>query len=174
MKKKILGVLLSGLALFLVLNADSTAQEKQVSITIYQNNFGLVRDVREMELKAGIQEIRFADVASQIDPTSVHFKSLTASDQVTILEQNYEYDLVSAEKILQKYIDQAVQLFTKEGKIFEGKLLSVGGNVVLEKKDGGIQAIAMANIQNIDFPKLPAGLITRPTLVWYLSSEKKR
>ncbi|MEB2308893.1 MAG: DUF4139 domain-containing protein [Candidatus Brocadiaceae bacterium] len=172
MKKKILGVLLSGLALFLVLNADSTAQEKQVSITIYQNNFGLVRDVREMELKAGIQEIRFADVASQIDPTSVHFKSLTASDQVTILEQNYEYDLVSAEKILQKYIDQAVQLFTKEGKIFEGKLLSVGGNVVLEKKDGGIQAIAMANIQNIDFPKLPAGLITRPTLVWYLSSEK--
>jgi len=46
--------------------------------------------------------------------------------------------------------------------------------VVLEKKDGGIQAIAMANIQNIDFPKLPAGLITRPTLVWYLSSEKKR
>lgn len=152
--------------------SDSMAQGKQVSITIYQNNLGLVHDIREMDLKEGNQEIRFTDVASLIDPTSVHFKSLTAPDQVTILEQNYEYDLVSSEKILQKYIDQVVQLFTKEGKIFEGKLLSASGNVVLEKKDGGIQSIATANIQNTDFPKLPAGLITRPTLVWYLSNEK--
>jgi len=173
MKKRVLGVILFGLVLYPVLSADSKAQGKEVSVTIYQNNFGLVRDVREMELKAGVQEIRFTDVASQIDPTSVHFKSLTAPDQVAILEQNYEYDLVSAEKILQKYIDQVVQLYTKEGKIFEGKLLSAGGNVALEKKDGGIQSIAMANVQNVDFPKLPAGLITRPTLVWYLSNEKE-
>ncbi|NUO09791.1 MAG: DUF4139 domain-containing protein [Candidatus Brocadia sp.] len=158
--------------LFTFFISDSVAQGKRVSLTIYQNNFGLVHDVREMDLQAGNQEIRFTDVASLIDPTSVHFKSLTAPDQVTILEQNYEYDLVSSDKILQKYVDQIVQLFTKEGKVFEGKLLSAGVNVVLEKKDGGIQSIAMANIQNIDFPKLPAGLITRPTLVWYLSSEK--
>lgn len=157
---------------FFISHSVAVAQGKDVSITIYQNNLGLVRDVREMDLKEGNQEIRFTDVASLIDPTSVHFKSLTATDQVTILEQNYEYDLVSAEKILQKYIDQVVQLFTKEGKIFEGKLLSAGGNVILEKKEGGIQSIAVANIQNMDFPKLPAGLITRPTLVWYLSSEK--
>ncbi len=153
-------------------NSYSMAQEKQVSITVYQNNLGLVRDVREMDLKAGSQEIRFTDVASLVDPTSVHFKSLTAPDHVTILEQNYEYDLVSTEKILQKYIDQVIQLFTKEGKVFEGKLLSAGGSVILEKKEGGIQSIATANIQNMDFPKLPAGLITRPTLVWYLSAEK--
>ncbi|OQZ00617.1 MAG: hypothetical protein B6D35_06115 [Candidatus Brocadia sp. UTAMX2] len=172
MKKRVLGVILFGLVLYPVLSADSKAQGKEVSVTIYQNNFGLVRDVREMELKAGVQEIRFTDVASQIDPTSVHFKSLTAPDQAAILEQNYEYDLVSAEKILQKYIDQVVHLYTKEGKIFEGKLLSAGGNVVLEKRDGSIQSIAMANVQNVDFPKLPAGLITRPTLVWYLSNEK--
>jgi len=118
MKKKILGVLLSGLALFLVLNADSTAQEKQVSITIYQNNFGLVRDVREMEIKAGIQEIRFADVASQIDPTSVHFKSLTASDQVTILEQNYEYDLVSAEKNIAEIYRSGCSALYQRGQDF--------------------------------------------------------
>ena len=66
--------------------SDSIAQEKHVSITIYQNNLGLVRDVREMDLKAGEQEIRFTEVASLIDPTSVHFKSLTAPDQVGILE----------------------------------------------------------------------------------------
>lgn len=172
MKQRIPGIIVFGLVLFPFLSPDAGAQGKQVSITIYQNNYGLVRDVREMELKAGVQEIRFMDVASRIDPTSVHFKSLTAPDQTAILEQNYEYDLVSAEKILQKYIDQSVQLFTKEGKIFEGKLLSAGGNVVLEKKDGGIQSISLANVQNVDFPKLPAGLITRPTLVWHLSNEK--
>lgn len=160
------------LATFFFFNIDSKAYGKQVSITIYQNNLGLIRDVRKMDLQAGTQEIRFVDVASLIDPTSVHFKSLTAPEQIAILEQNYEYDLVNAEKILQKYIDQVVQLFTKEGKVFEGKLLSTGTNVVLEKRDGGVQSVAMTNIQNVDFPKLPAGLITRPTLVWYLSNEK--
>lgn len=172
MKNSIFFTSLSCLFLILFFVSDSGAQEKQISITIYQSNLGLVHDVREMDLKAGDQKIRFTDVASLIDPTSVHFKSLNAPDQVTVLEQNYEYDLVSAEKILQKYVDQVIQLFTKEGKIFEGKLLSAGGNVVLEKNDGGIQSLAIANVQNVDFPKLPAGLITRPTLVWYLSNEK--
>ncbi len=172
MKKYIFIVILFCPSLFPLFTHDSLAEEKQVSITIYQKNLALVHDVREMDLKTGNQEIRFSDVSSLIDPTSVHFKSLTAPEQVTILEQNYEYDLVNTEKILQKYIDQVVQLFTKEGKVFEGKLLSAGGSVVLEKKEGGIQSIAMANIQNIDFPNLPAGLITRPTLVWYLSSER--
>ena len=172
MKKYYFVAILFCLFLFSFFNNDSIAEEKQVSVTIYQNNLALVHDVRQMDLKAGNQEIRFTDVASLIDPTSVHFKSLTAPNQVAILEQNYEYDLVSSEKILQKYIDQVIQLFTKEGKLFEGKLLSSGGNVVLEKKDGGIQSIATANIQNVDFPKLPAGLITRPTLVWYITNEK--
>ncbi|MGQ3684479.1 MAG: DUF4139 domain-containing protein [Candidatus Loosdrechtia sp.] len=150
----------------------SMADDRQVFVTIYQNNFGLVNDVREMNLNQGSQEIHFTDVASLIDPTSVHFKSLTAPDKVIILEQNYEFDLVSSEKILQKYKDQVVQLYTKEGKIFEGKLLSAGGNVVLKKKDSGIQLIAMANVQNIDLPKLPVGLITSPTLIWHLLNEK--
>ncbi|GIL19801.1 MAG: DUF4139 domain-containing protein [Candidatus Jettenia sp.] len=172
MKNSVFFISLSCLFLFPVLTRDSRAQEKHISITVYQNNLGLVHDVRKIDLKAGDQQIRFTDVPSSIDPTSVHFKSLSAPDQVAALEQNYEYDLVSAEKILQKYIDQVIQLFTKEGKVFEGKLLSTGGNVVLEKKDGGIQSIAMANVLNVDFPELPAGLITRPTLVWYLSNEK--
>lgn len=163
--------IICSLSLLLIIS-NTIAQDNQVAVTIYQNNLGLVHDVRKMELAKGNQEIRFTDVASFIDPTSVHFKSLTAPGAVTLLEQNYEYDLVSSEKILKKYIDQVVQLFTKEGKIFEGKLLSVGGNVVLETKDGGIQSVSMANVQNIDFPKLPTGLITRPTLVWLLSSTK--
>lgn len=172
MKNYILLANLLCLFLFSFFAPDSRAQEKQISITVYQNNLALVRDIRSIDLKAGNQEVRFTDVASLIDPTSVYFKSLTAPDLVAVLEQNYEYDLVSAEKILQKYIDQSILLFTKDGKVFEGKLLSIGGDVVLEKKDGEIQSIAVTNIQNTEFPKLPEGLITRPTLVWYLSNEK--
>lgn len=150
----------------------SAASAEEVSVTVYNNNLGLVRSVRQMALKEGTGEIRFMDVASQIDPTSVHFKSLTAPDKVMILEQNYEYDLVDANKILSKYLDQQIQVYTKEGKLFDGKLLSAASDVVLEKKDGSIQALQRSNIQNIDFPKLPLGLITRPTLVWTLLSDK--
>lgn len=145
---------------------------EQVSVTVYNSNLGLVRSVRQMPLKEGTSEIRFADVASQIDPTSVHFKSLTAPDKTAVLEQNYEYELVDANKILSKYIDQQIQVFTKEGKMFDGKLLSSSDEIVLEKKDGGVQSVSRANIQNVDFPKLPLGLITRPTLVWTVASEK--
>src|SRR5437762_764739 len=142
------------------LNAGWAFAADQVSVTVYNSNLGLVRNIRSMSLKEGTSEIKFVDVASQIDPTSVHFKSLTAPEAVAILEQNYEYDLVDAGKILSKYVDQPISIFTKEGRMFDGKLLSSSDDVVLEKKDGGVQAVSRANIQNIDFPKLPAGLIT--------------
>lgn len=54
--------------------------------------------------------------------------------------------------------------------MFEGKLLSSIGDAILEKKDGTVQSVSKSNIQNVDFPKLPLGLITRSTLVWMLSS----
>ena len=154
----------------LLIAAAAFADES--AVTVYNNNLAAVRSMRPMEINAGTGEVKFADVAAQMDPTSVHFKSLTAPGKVAILEQNFEYDLVSAEKILEKYIDQTVQLFDKEGKMFEGRLLSSSDDVVLEKRDGEIQSVSRASILNINFPKLPSGLITRPTLVWMLSSDK--
>lgn len=151
----------------------ATAQTEKVSLTIYNNNQALVREVRQIQLAKGISEISFQDVAAQIDPTSVYFLSLTAPKSVTILEQNFEYDLVSSQKILEKYIDQAVKLDAGEGMSYQGKLLSTdGGQIVLSEDSGAIKMIAFKNIKNIAFPRLPEGLITRPTLVWSLDCDK--
>src|SRR5882724_4071450 len=82
-------------ALLAVLAAGtSLAAEKQtegVALTIYNQNFGVVRERRNVEVKEKEGTVRFADVATQIDGTSVSFKSLT-DPAATVLEQNYEYD----------------------------------------------------------------------------------
>src|SRR3990172_8990285 len=93
----------------LALPAVAFSAPESVSLTVYNQNLGLVREVRNLELKKGINEIKFTEVAALIDPTSVHFKALRTPEQVSILEQNYQYDLVSSEKLLQKYIDQRIE-----------------------------------------------------------------
>jgi hypothetical protein len=151
------------------------AEKKEVAITVYNNNQALVKEIREMVLQQGTAEIKFQDVAASIDPTSVHFKSLTAPNAVTILEQNYEYDLVSSDKILEKYIDQEIKVFTEKEGPFIGTLLSSsGGNIILKLKEGNLKIIQSSAIVNIDFPQLPQGLITRPTLVWLIDNSEKK
>ncbi len=149
-----------------------------VSVTIYNQNLGLIKDVRELEFQKGKSMIKFTDVASQIDPTSVHFKLVDPSARVEILEQNYQYDLVSSSKILQKYVDKEIELFTKsegaEGgvKSYKGRLLSFSNeNVTLQEPDGAIRIIRMGEVRDLYFPTLPEGLITKPTLVWLLDSQ---
>lgn len=148
------------------------AEEKSVSLTVYNQNLGLVREVRQLEFKRGKNEIKFTEVASQIDPTSVHFQAVDTPGKVAILEQNYQYDLVSSEKLLQKYIDQKIEIQTKQGEIYSGQLLAFDGSgLTLQDKEGAIKIVARAEARDISFPSLPEGLITRPTLVWLLDSE---
>ena len=148
------------------------AQEKSVSVTVYNQNLALVREVRPLEFKKGKNEIKFTEVAAFIDPTSVHFKALNTPEQVAILEQNYQYDLVSSEKLLQKYIDQVIELQTKQGEVYSGQLLSFDGTgLTLKQKNGGIKIVSRPEVRDISFPSLPEGLITRPTLVWLLDSD---
>lgn len=144
---------------------------QDVSLTVYNQNRALVRDVRSMSLESGTSVVSFADVAAQIDATSVHFKSITAPDKLSVLEQNYEYDLVGPQKILEKYVDQDIRLVTDKGEIMSGKLLSASGeDIVIQDEKGGIRIVKGKSIQNFDFPKLPEGLITRPTLVWQVEN----
>ena len=75
--------------------------------------YGVVRETRTIELKDGENTIRFTDVASGIDPTTVSFQSLTAPDSTSVLEQNYEYDVVSASKLLEKYLGKDVTVSRK-------------------------------------------------------------
>jgi hypothetical protein len=149
--------------------------EEGVALTIYNQNFGVVRERRKMDVKEKIGTIRFTDVAAQIDGTSVSFKSLTDPD-ATVLEQNYEYDLVSADKLLQKYIDKPITVLTKDGSRYSGNLLSFDSNQLVIRQYGEKGDLAMVqrgdNVKDIQFSALPDGLITKPTLVWKLATEK--
>lgn len=147
----------------------SFAQE--VSITVYNQNRALVKEIRLLKLDKGTSSVSFTDVAAQIDPTSVHFKSITAEDKIRILEQNFEYDLVGGSKILSKYIDQEVHLVTEKGDYFQGTLLSAGTDIVIRDSEGAIKIIKQGQIQYFDLPKLPEGLITRPTLIWQVDNQ---
>src|SRR5262245_63853096 len=85
--------------------------QKDVMVTIYNGNLGLVKDVREVRLPTGMGEAQFMDVAALIDPTSVHLRSLSDPTGLKILEQNYEYDLLSSDKLLEKYVGKVVRLY---------------------------------------------------------------
>lgn len=149
------------------------AAKEGVSLTVYNQNFAVVKDVRKLDLPKATSEIRFRDVAKLIDPTSVCFKSLTDPAGTTVLEQNYEFDLVSADKVLDKYVDKPLAVLTKDGKRFEGTLLSFDKAQLILQGAANLFMIQRAdNVQNIEFGALPEGLLTRPTLVWQVATGK--
>ncbi|HEX7877770.1 MAG TPA: DUF4139 domain-containing protein, partial [Candidatus Eisenbacteria bacterium] len=95
--------------------ATQAADGPGVALTVYNGNLGLVKDTRSVDLKSGNTTIRFDDVAALIDPTSVHVKALQHPADVAVLEQNYQYDLADAERILQRYLNQSVTAIMKDG-----------------------------------------------------------
>jgi len=148
----------------------ATAQSEGVSLTVYNQNLALVKDVRSQTLEAGLNQLRFTDIASQIDPTSVLFRSLTDPAGTRVLEQNYEYDLVSTGKLLQKYVDEQVGLIIEDGTEYSGTLLSAGDDIILQSEDGSVSVVKGSGIREVNFPELPGGLITKPSLVWMLDA----
>jgi hypothetical protein len=158
-------------ALFVVVNPfNALAQDTGVRVTVYNSNLALVVDRRAVDLPSGKGEYSFRDVAAQIDPTSVRFTSVSNANDLDVLEQNFEYDLVSADKLLHKYLDEQVRLVTKSAGTVQGKLLSSMGQLVIQGDDGALKIINNAEILSTELPNLPAGLITRPTLVWQLAN----
>jgi hypothetical protein len=137
--------------------------QQEVMVTVYNGNLGLVKDVREVRLPLGLAEAQFMDVAAQIDPTTVHLKSLSAPDGLRILEQNYEYDLLSSDKLLEKYVGKTVRLYQSDGTFHEARLLSTAGPVF--EINGQIH---LGYSGRMVLPSLPDNLVAKPTLVWLL------
>jgi hypothetical protein len=146
------------------------AQGQGVELTVYNQNLALVKDRRALELEEGINEVGFTGVAAQIDPTSVHFRSLTDPQGTVVLEQNYEYDVVGTQKLLQKYLGEEVWLVTEDDTQYSGLLLSGAGDIILQRADGSVTVIKLEAVREFNFPELPEGLITKPTLVWLLEA----
>jgi hypothetical protein len=143
--------------------------QKDVMVTIYNGNLGLVKDARDVRLPAGTTEVQFKDVAAQIDPTTVHLKSLTDPAGLRILEQNYEYDLVSSGKLMEKYVGKKVRLYGSDGTYVEATLLSTNGPVF--DINGQIH---LGHHGRIVLPALPDNLVSQPTLVWLLRNQADR
>lgn len=141
----------------------------------YRNipGYAIVKQERPMELGAGRTTLRFTEVASEIDPTTVSFASLTDPQGTRVLEQNYEFDLVNASKLMERYLDQTVTVEQIQGdKVaqFRGTLLSTGGGLIVKGDDGRVHIIN--GYSNVQFPELPGGLITKPTLVWDVTAQR--
>ena len=122
---------------------------------------------RDLQIPRGRGTIQFTDVAALIDPTTVQFRSLTDPAGTKVLEQNFQFDLVSPEKLLSRYVDRQVSVEQQRGdgmKVVDGTLVSSKDGLVLRGADGQIHALR--EWSNMRFAELPGGLITRPTLVW--------
>lgn len=156
-------------------------------VTIYNQGFGLIKENRQFDLKAGRQQVTVEDVAAMIEPSSVGIKSLTDPNSIEVLEQNYQYDLISPLAILNKSVGQKIRLVRTIGQqrdVVEGTLISSptamvgtanGGsehtyNGMVIRTDNG--RIILNPTGEVEVMTLPDGLISKPTLLWDINATK--
>jgi hypothetical protein len=155
--------------------AITTDQDQvDLALTVYNENLALVRDVRQVHLEPGQFPLRFEGVASSINPTTVHFRSLSAPAKLSVVEQDYEYDLLDPQKLLQKYVGREVTLVRPETSAgsthwAETKALLVANNGNPVWKIGD-EIVTGMSADSYRFPDLPGNLYSQPTLVWTLEN----
>lgn len=135
--------------------------------------YAVVRQTQSATLAQGISQLRVQNVASLIDPTTVSIRPLGDSkDAMRVLEQSFEFDLVSSAKLLDRYLGREITV-TRDGAVgggrITGTLLSTDGGLVLRQAGGGVQIVN--GYRDINLPELPGGLNTKPTLVWQVQSQ---
>jgi len=155
---------------------DTTTLDDQVelSVTVYNSDIALVRDVRKLLLPSGELDLKFMDIAATVNPATVHFRSLTEPSRVNVLEQNYEYDLLEPDKLLRKYVGREVTLVrtvqengsTRQEEV-KAELLSYNNAPVWRI---GKEIVTGLHADHIRFPELPNNLYSRPTLIWTLEN----
>ena len=152
---------------------SDAADREAVTVTVYNGNFGLVREVRDVALAEGLVTLEFADVASSIQTETVHIRPLGGSE-LGVLEQNYRYDLLSPQKLLEKYVGRTVKVYVRDPQTgaeepVEAEVLSVNNGTVLRIGD----EITYDVPGRLAFPELPEDLIAEPTLMWLLESGRR-
>jgi hypothetical protein len=146
--------------------SSSAQEQEEVSITAYNSNIGLVRERRRIRLQPGVTALKFTDVAAQIMPQTVHITSLTDPAKLDVLEQNYEYDLLTPQKLLDKFVGQEIKVL-KDGIEVPMTILSTNGGLVYRMGDRIFTDFPGKMI----FPGLPENLMSKPTLVWLLNNQ---
>ncbi len=141
-----------------------------LAVTVYNSELALVRDVRQIEIGRGTADLKFMDIAATVNPATVHFRSLTEPARVSVLEQNYEYDLLEPDKLLRKYVGRKVTLVRRQNgaeEEVEAELISYN-NAPVWRINGEI--VTGMSADHIRFPELPGNLFSRPTLIWTLDN----
>ncbi len=155
---------------------SSAADRREVSITVYNGNFGLVREVRDVAVGTGRVPLEFRDVAATIQPETVHIRALGGAQSLGVLEQNYRYDLLTPQKLLEKHVGQEVRLHRYNERLgredsFDARLLSVVNGQAVVEMNG---EVTYGFPGRFSFPSVPENLMAKPTLVWLLDSKQAR
>ena len=156
---------------------DTTTLDDQtdLSVTVYNSDVALVRDVREVRLANGTFDLHFMDIAATVNPATVHFRSLTEPSRLGVLEQNYEYDLLEPDKLLKKYVGREITLARWRQENGTSKLEEIKATLVAFNGNGpiwkiGDEIITGLHADHYRFPSLPQNLYSRPTLIWTLGN----
>jgi hypothetical protein len=165
-------LLVTAPAALLAQEAGPTSQG-DVSVTIYNNDIALVQDVRQLSIERGVSRIEFPDVSARIRPETVSF----AAGGTSIVEQNFDFDLLSPAALMQKAVGQVVTIVrtnpatgaeTRE----QAKVLAVNGGTVLQignrievLRDDGLPV-------RVVFDRVPPNLRPRPTLSVTVDSDR--
>lgn len=158
----------------------STLKDQQgLAVTIYNDNLALVKDLREVRLPKGDLDLAFQEVSAQIRPETALIRNLTEPKDFWINEQNFDFDLLTPQKLLEKYVGRSVTVVSQKPNPDgpgsrevreEAQVLATNGGVVLKFAD----RIETSVPGRIIFPGVPANLRARPTLVLSLHSPKDR
>ena len=170
------------IALFLLPMAALAQTQPQIStpesrtsvgMTVYNQGFAVVREVRPITLDRGRSLLRFEGVPERIDATSLSIRSLTHPGSISVREQNYQYDLVGTQALLDKAVGERVRLVRRMGdtvEVVEGVLISQPGQGRIIRLDDG--RILVDPQGEIELLSLPGGLVSRPSLLWHLDADR--
>jgi hypothetical protein len=150
---------------------STLSDQRAVGITIYNADLALVRDRRHLVLPRGESHLALRDVSARMQPETALLQSVTAPSKLSVLEQNFDYDLLTPHKLLEKYVGRDVDVIhtdprTGVRRTERARVMSTNEGVVLRYAD----RIETSVDGTLSFPSLPSNLRDRPTLVTDLSN----
>jgi hypothetical protein len=158
--------------------STSLTDQTDLNVTVYNSNIALIRDVRNLTLPSGTFRLKFMDIAATVNPATVHFRSLNEPEKLSVIEQNYEYDLLEPAKLLHKYVGKEVTLVrtyqdsgTTKHEEIKAILLSDNNGPVWKI---GNDIVTGVYAESFRFPEVPANLYDRPTLLMSLENSGGR
>lgn len=156
-----------------LIEAKSTLSDQQsVAVTIYNQNLALVKDTRKVNIKAGLNALALRDVSAQMRPETALLRSINAPGSLNLLEQNFDFDLLTPQKMLEKYVGKNVSIIktnykTGEETTEQATVLSANNGVVL--KIGNRIETGLPG--RIVYDNVPDNLRDRPTLVTQINNK---